>query len=195
MQQYGKPAIVLSIESNRAKGSARSIGNVDIHELIKAQGEHLEKFGGHKMAAGLSMRTDAVEPFRRAINEAAKSLHSDDFLPTESILGELESGAIDFELLDILESFEPYGEGNPRPRFLVKDAEIVGIKRFGSDRSHSRLNLRFFAHERQTHEILAFRQIIDLLPKELITCSYTINKNEFNGRISLQMMLERIYHL
>ena len=193
VQQYGRPAIVLSIEGNRAKGSARSIGNVDIYELIKAQEEHLEKFGGHKMAAGLSLRIDAVEPFRRAINEAAKNLHPDDFLPTESILGELESGSIDFELLRILESFEPYGEGNPRPRFLVKDAEIVSIKRFGSDRSHSRLNLRFFTHERQTHEILAFRQFIDMSPKERITCSYTVNKNEFNGRISLQMMLERIY--
>ena len=193
VQKYGKPAIVLSIENGRAKGSARSIGNIDIYELINEQAALLSKFGGHKMAAGLSMDVNAVEPFRKAINEAAKRLHPDDFLPSEMILGELQSGCIDFDLLKILESFEPYGEGNPRPRFLVKDAEVVSVKRFGSDQSHSRLNLRFYSHERQTHEILAFRQLLEVPSERRITCSYTINKNEFNGRVSLQMMLERIY--
>ncbi len=193
VQQFGKPAIVLSIENGRAKGSARSIGNIDIYEMIAAQADLLQKFGGHKMAAGLSMDAHTVESFRQSINEAAKKLHPDDFLPSEMILGQLQSGSIDFELLKILESFEPYGEGNPRPRFLIKDAEVVSIKRFGSDRSHSRLNLRFYTHERHTHEILAFRQCLEVPESRTITCSYTVNKNEFNGRVSIQMMLERIY--
>ena len=193
VQQFGKPAIVLSIENGRAKGSARSVGNVDIFELIAAQREHLEKFGGHKMAAGLSLPAAAIESFRRAINAAARALDPDDFLPVESILGELESGSIDFELLQILDTFEPYGEGNPRPKFLARDAEVVAVKTFGSDRSHSRVQLRFFAHERQTHELLAFRRVLEMPEKRRMTCSYTLNRNEFNGRVSIQMMLERIY--
>ena len=193
VQRYGRPAIVLSIENGIAKGSARSIGNVDIYSLIEGQSGYLGKFGGHKMAAGLSLDAKALEAFKKAINREAERLDADDFLPSEAIIGELESGAIDFELLRILDAFEPYGEGNPRPRFLVRDAEVVGVKRFGSDRSHSRLNLRFFGHERQTHELLAFRRILEYTPRERITCSYTINRNEFNGRISLQLMLERIY--
>jgi single-stranded-DNA-specific exonuclease len=193
VQQFGKPAIVLSIENGRAKGSARSIGNVDIFELIAAQREHLEKFGGHKMAAGLSLPANGIDAFRRAVNADARALDPDDFLPVESILGELESGNIDFELLQILDMFEPYGEGNPRPKFLVRDAEVVAVKTFGSDRSHSRLQLRFFAHERQTHELLAFRRVLEMPEARRMTCSYTLNRNEFNGRVSIQLMLERIY--
>jgi len=193
VQRFGKPAIVLSIEGNRAKGSARSIGDIDIYELIRANEALLEKFGGHKMAAGLSLPADSIDAFRRAVNVSAVSLRPEAYLPAESVLGELESDAIDFELLQILESFEPYGEGNPRPRFLIRDAEVVGIKRFGSDFSHSRINLRFRPHERVTHELLAFRQCVDFPADRTMTCSYTVAKNEFNGRISLQIMLERIY--
>ena len=193
VQQFDRPAIVLSIENGRAKGSARSIGNVDIFELINRQKEHLEKFGGHKMAAGLSLRIDALDAFRSALNADATRLNPEDFIPTEAILGELESDAIDFELLHILDTFEPYGEGNPRPRFLARDAEVVAIKTFGSDNSHSRVQLRFEAHERRTHELLAFRQVLEMPPHRRMTCSYTLNRNEFNGRVSIQMMLERIY--
>ena len=193
VQHFGKPAIVLSIENGRAKGSARSIGEIDIHAFIKAQEALLDKFGGHKMAAGLSLDADDIETFRRALNRDAEKLDPDDFNPKEELLGELQSGAIDFELLKILEYFEPYGEGNPRPRFLAREAQIVNIKHFGSDGSHSRINLRLHPHECHTHEILAFRRTLETPQDRKITCSYTINKNEFNGKVSLQMMLERIY--
>lgn len=193
VQRFGKPAIVLSIENNRAKGSARSIGNINLYELIKAEETFLEKFGGHKMAAGLALSADNIDSFRKAINANAHQLDPADFLPQEDILGELDSNSIDFELLHILEHFEPYGEANPRPRFLVSNADITTIRYFGSDRSHSRIALRFFPHERKFHEILAFRRQLTMPKNRKITCSYTINKNEYNGKTSIQMILERIY--
>jgi single-stranded-DNA-specific exonuclease len=193
VQHFGKPAIVLNIENKRAKGSARSIGNINIYELIKAEEAILEKFGGHKMAAGLALAADDIEAFREAINTGARRLDPADFHPQEDILGELQGDNIDIDLLNILERFEPYGEANPRPRFLANNAEIVAIKRFGSDRAHSRITLRLFSHEHRPHDILAFRQLLDMPKNRKMTCSYTINKNEYNGRKSLQMMLERIY--
>ncbi len=193
VQRFGKPAIVLSIENGQAKGSARSVGEVNIYELIKSQSDLLEKFGGHKMAAGLSLHVENLDTFRNRLNKDAQTLDPDDFLPREEILGQLAPNAIDFELLGILEQFEPYGEANPRPRFLIRDAEVVGIRLFGSDRSHSRINLRLFSHERRTHELLAFREVFAMPDDRKMSCSYTINRNEFNGKISLQMMLERTY--
>jgi len=192
-QRFGKPAIVLSISEGRAKGSARSIGNVSIYALIKAASAMLEKFGGHKMAAGLSLTASDVDSFRQAINVHAKALDPADFYPAEEILGELHSSSIDFDLLQLLERFEPYGEANPRPRFLANNADIVAIKRFGSDRSHSRVTLRLSEHEQKVHELLAFRQLLEIPSDRKMSCSYTINKNVYNGRTSLQMMLERIY--
>jgi len=191
--QFGRPAIVLSVEGDRAKGSARSLGEVNIYELIKSQEHFLEKFGGHKMAAGLSLHVKDIEAFKEALNEEAQKLDDDDFIPKEEIIGSIESSSIDFDLLDILERFEPYGEANPRPRFLAENADVLGVKLFGADKSHSRVNLRFNSYERQSHELLAFREVLSVPEDRKMTCSYTVNKNEFNGRTSIQLMIERIY--
>ncbi|MBU0632930.1 single-stranded-DNA-specific exonuclease RecJ [bacterium] len=193
VSRFKKPAIVLNIHGDMAKGSARSIGDVDIFSLINSQRTHLEKFGGHKMAAGLSLHVDKIDAFKKAINQEALNIAPEDFIPKENILGELESDAINFELLDILEKFEPYGEGNPRPRFLIKDAELLQIKLFGADKSHSRLNVRLKPYERQTIEIVAFRQVLEVPEDKKITCSYTVSKNIFNGKTSIQLLLDNLF--
>lgn len=193
VEQFGRPAIVLSIEDGVAKGSARSIGEVSIYELIKANEQLLTKFGGHKMAAGLGLLEENIDAFRVAVNESASKLERDDFIPKESITGILESESIDLELLDLLEKFEPYGEANHRPRFLLKDAEVIGVKLMGSDKSHSRIEIRQYPHQRKTLEVIAFRTVYEIPHDRKITCSYTIAKNEFNNRISVQLLMNKIY--
>ncbi len=193
VNHFQKPAIVLSIHNGIAKGSGRSIGNVDLYTLIQSQGELLDKFGGHKMAAGLSMQLKNVAVFARGINEAAKSLDPEDFIPHSDIVGELEHEAINVELLKLLERFEPYGEGNPRPRFLLRNAEVVSIKLFGSDQSHSRLELRPSSVHPKTLELIAFRRTLECPENKKLSCSYTVNKNEWGGRISMQLMVERLF--
>ncbi len=194
VSRFKKPAIVFNIHEGVAKGSARSVGEVDIFSLIHTQRELLEKFGGHKMAAGLSLHINNLELFKLAINKEAQKVDPNDFIPQEAILGELEGDAINFELLNILEKFEPYGEGNPRPRFLINNAELLHVKLFGADKSHSRLGIRLKPFDRQTIEIVAFRQVLEVPEDKKITCSYTVSKNVFNGKTSIQLMLDNIYH-
>lgn len=193
VQRFEKPAIVLSIEGERAKGSARSLGSVNIYEMIAAQKPLLEKFGGHAMAAGLSLPVSRIEAFRAGINAEAAALPPEAFMPVESVLGRLEPGCVDFELLALLERFEPYGEGNPRPRFLAHDAEVVGIRYLGSEGDHSRVSLRLHPGDAQTFDLMAFRRRLERPQKGRLTCSYTLNRNEYNGRVSIQLMLERLY--
>jgi single-stranded-DNA-specific exonuclease len=193
ISRFKKPAIVFSIHEGIAKGSARSIGDVDIFALIHTQKELLEKFGGHKMAAGLSLHVSNFETFKSAINKEAQKLNPNDFIPKENILGELEGDAINFELLDILEKFEPYGEGNPRPRFLINNAQLLHVKLFGADKSHSRLGVRLKPYDKQTIEIVAFRQVLEVPEDKKITCSYTVSKNVFNGKTSVQLMLDTLF--
>jgi single-stranded-DNA-specific exonuclease len=193
VNHFQKPAIVLSIHNGIAKGSGRSIGNVDLYSLIKSQEAHLQKFGGHKMAAGLSMSSDAVNAFRHGINEAAKKLNPEDFIPHNEIVGELEHEMINFQLLELLEGFEPYGEGNPRPRFLIREADVVTVKLFGSDQAHSRIELRPSRVSQKSLELIAFRRTLECPESRKMSCSYTVNKNEWNGRVSLQLMVERIF--
>ena len=145
------------------------------------------------MAAGLSLHVSNLELFKSALNKEAQILDPNDFIPKENILGELETDTINFELLDILEKFEPYGEGNPRPRFLINNAELLHVKHFGADKSHSRLGIRLKPYDRQTIEIVAFRQVLEVPDDRKITCSYTVSKNVFNGKTSVQLMLDTIF--
>ena len=193
VEHFGRPAIVLSCENGVAKGSARSIGEVNIYELIKENEHLLTKFGGHKMAAGLGLLEEDIDAFRIAINKTASKLDPDDFIPKDTVMGILSSDDIDMELLNLLESFEPFGEANHRPRFLLQDAEVVSIKLMGADKSHSRIEVRQFPHERKTIELVAFRTVFEMPQDKKITCSYTVSKNEFNNRISVQLLLNKIY--
>ena len=193
VDKFGKPAIVLSCENGIAKGSARSIGEVSIYELIKDNEQLLTKFGGHKMAAGLGLREENIGAFRDAINKSASTIDPNDFIPKDKVTGILSSDDIDFELLNLLENFEPYGEENQRPSFLFKDAEIVSIKTMGKDKSHCKITVKQYPHDRKTLELILFKQVLKMPANKKISCSYTITKNEFNGKTSLQLLVKKLY--
>jgi len=193
VDKFGKPAIVLSCENGVAKGSARSIADVNIYELIKENEQLLTKFGGHKMAAGLGLREEDIATFREAINASASKLNPQDFIPQEQVTGILSADDIDLELLDLLESFEPFGEANPRPTFLLKDAEVVSIKLMGKDKSHSRIEVRQHQHDRKTIELIVFRKVFEMPENRKLSCSYSVAKNEFNNRVTVQLLINKIY--
>jgi len=193
VDKFARPAIVLSVEDGVAKGSARSIGDVSIYELIKENEDYLTKFGGHKMAAGLGLNADDIDAFRKAINKSALKIDEKDFIPKDEVLGKLSSDDIDFELLDILETFEPYGEANLKPTFLIKDAQVINIKLMGKDKSHSRIEIKQSQNDKQTLELIAFRTVYEMPEDGLISCSYSVSKNEFNGRVSVQLLVDKIY--
>ena len=193
VDKYAKPAIVLSVENGVAKGSARSIGNVNIYELIKKNEHLLTKFGGHKMAAGLGLAEEDIEDFTKAINESAKEIDPEDFIPIEALSGIYNTDEIDNELLNLLEGFEPFGEANKRPTFFLQDAEVVKISLMGADKSHSRIEVRQYPHQRQTVTLIAFRTVFEMPEDRKISCSYSITKNEFNNRISPQLLVNKIY--
>ena len=193
VEQFGRPAIVLSIENGIAKGSARSIGEVSIYDLIKANESLLNKFGGHKMAAGLGLDVENIDAFKVAINKTASTIDKKDFIPKDLVSGILHVEDIDLEMLSLLEQFEPYGEANPRPSFLIKDAEVVSIKLMGKDKSHSRIQVRQHPHQRATVELIAFRTVFEMPTDRKITCSYTIAKNEWNNKVSPQLLINKIH--
>jgi len=191
--KFGKPAIVLSIENGIAKGSARSIGNISIYDFIKSQEQFLEKFGGHKMAAGLGLKEEDITAFKEGINKEAQKIPTEDYIPQEEVLGILESKDIDFETLDILEQFEPYGEANPRPVFLAKDAKIISFTRMGKEKEHAKIELLLDAKDSFTYNLIYFRCEENLQAGDKITCSYSLNKNVWNNKASIQFMLGKIF--
>ncbi|NOQ30420.1 MAG: single-stranded-DNA-specific exonuclease RecJ [Helicobacteraceae bacterium] len=192
-QKFSRPAIVLSVEAGIAKGSARSLGKVNIHKLITTQKEFLIKFGGHSMAAGLSIGIENIEEFKKQLNIEAQKISDSDFIPVNKSVGELEVGMINFDLLNLLDSYEPYGEANPRPAFNTTNADVITTKLFGSDKSHTRLNIRLHSVDHNCYDLLAFREVLSMPHDRKISCSFSVNKNEWNGRVSIQLLLDQLH--
>ena len=145
------------------------------------------------MAAGLGLLEQNIKSFTKAINLDASKLNPLDFVAKEQLIGMLNTGDIDLELLDLLERFEPYGEANKRPTFFMKNAKVVSIKLMGKDRSHSRIKIKQYPHDRDTLELIAFRTVFEMPHDGSITCSYGVSKNEFNNKVSVQLIVNKIY--
>jgi len=141
----------------------------------------------------LGLEAQNIEVFTKAINETASKIDPKDFIPKEQVTGILSVDDLDFNLLELLEQFEPYGEANIRPRFLFKDAEVVNIKYMGQDKSHSRIEIRQYPNDMKTVELIAFRTVFTMPQDGKITASYSVTKNEFNGRVSVQLLVNKIY--
>lgn len=192
VDMFGKPALVLAITNGIAKGSARSIGDVNLHELLVLSDSHLDKYGGHKMAAGMSLDETKLDAFRAEINAHAAKLDKSLFIPKDQIMGELYAQDIDFKLMSMIENFEPFGEGNLRPKFMMKDVKANFVKRMGKDK----MTLGFSVdspYEQYGLKAVAFRNSDALENGQKLSFSYTLNKNEFRDKVSIQLMLDKLY--
>ena len=187
------PAIILTKKTDIYKGSGRSYGSCRLFDLINLHRELLNRFGGHDAAVGLSIAVDKIDDFVIELNNSAKIFCTQDKKNDNGIMGELPFSLIDFELYAVIERYEPYGEGNPKPLFFTRDVEIVSVMQIGREKNHLRLQLR------EGEKILngvKFR--IDKKEKdkyivgERIDIVYRIGENIFRGEKTLQLVIESI---
>lgn len=144
VETYHHPVIVLSInaETKTAKGSARSIEGFNMFEHLSRQRPLLEKFGGHEMAAGLSMNVENIESLRTELcRQAASVLDPSAYVPSASIDLQVPLSDITVAALEDLSTLAPFGMANPKPVFLLEDVEITAFKKIGSDKTHLKLSL------------------------------------------------------
>ncbi|MDX1808668.1 MAG: single-stranded-DNA-specific exonuclease RecJ [Sulfurospirillaceae bacterium] len=188
-KRFKKPAIVFSITEDKAKGSARSVGEVDILSLIAQQKELLFGFGGHKGAAGVSLPVENLEAFRERMYASARDIEPSKFNSRQEILGEIEPGEIDFELLEILEEFEPYGQKNPKPSFVLKDVFVKINKKIGKDQNH----LKLILHDNiNTLESIFFNFDKDARVGDKVDIIFTLSRNDYRGLVTPQLMIREI---
>lgn len=188
-RRFKKPSIVFSITDGIAKGSARSIAEVDILSLIESAKEMILKHGGHKGAAGLSLKEENLYEFKSVLENAAKNISEDLFEPKKEILGEIDPKTIDFELLDILESFEPYGQNNPKPHFIIKNAIVKKARILGKEQNHQKLILE---SKNTILESIDFNFSKKASIGSRIDTIFTISKNSYRGYITPQLLIEEI---
>lgn len=121
-EKYYRPAIVVSLKDGVGTASARSIDGFHLHETLEKCSQWLEEFGGHQGAAGLTIKEENIDPFREFINECADDiLKAKNLNPILNVDSEIELGQIDLKLAEIIDTMEPFGEGNPQPVFCSRN--------------------------------------------------------------------------
>ncbi|WP_462412346.1 single-stranded-DNA-specific exonuclease RecJ [Neobacillus sp. Marseille-QA0830] len=144
VEKYYRPTIVLSFDKEKgvAKGSARSIAGFDMFQNLSTCRDILPHFGGHPMAAGMTLSLDDVDGLRNRLNQLAETVLTDeDFVPVTYLDQEVGLGEIDLKTLEEMNSLSPFGMDNAKPKVLISNAEISSIKKIGSDQSHLKVLL------------------------------------------------------
>jgi len=142
VEKYYRPTVMLTTIDGVAKGSARSISNLNIYEALQRCESSLLHFGGHQAAAGLAIELDKIEEFKTRFNQVIRELVSEDDLFPEIIIdSKLKFSEITPKFLKILEQFSPFGPGNMRPVFLAEDVQVSGNPRIVGT-NHLLLSLR-----------------------------------------------------
>jgi single-stranded-DNA-specific exonuclease len=144
VEKYYRPTIVLSFDLDKgiAKGSARSIAGFDLFKNLSTCRDILPHFGGHTMAAGMTLKLEDVGELRSRLNKLVfEQLTEEDFSPLTYVDAEINLEDIQLQSIEEMNKLAPYGMGNPKPKVLVKDAEIAGMKKIGSEQTHLKITL------------------------------------------------------
>ncbi|WP_432358441.1 single-stranded-DNA-specific exonuclease RecJ [Sporosarcina sp. UB5] len=194
-EKYYRPSIVLSIDNDTgiAKGSGRSIAGFDLFKELSKTADLLPHFGGHEMAAGMSLPVENVEVFRDRLNNQGKISLTDEMLtPKLQIDVPLEIGEIDVDVLEAMELLRPFGISFEKPVFLIENLSASSVRKIGAAKNHLKLEL---SDGIDTLDVIGFGNgdIADeMSPAITLSVTGDLQVNEWNGRKKPQMLLSDI---
>jgi single-stranded-DNA-specific exonuclease len=194
-ETYYRPTIVFTKSGDKLAASARSVKDFDIYNALEACAEHLEQFGGHMYAAGMTLKEENFLAFKEAFEKVVQqTIHPDLLIPEISVDAEIELSDINEKLIRILNQFEPFGPQNMTPLFLTKNVFDTGYaKQIGSENEHLKA---FVKHEHSSSfNAIGFKigNKYDLVKNQKkFDAVYSIEENEWNGNISVQLQLRDI---
>ncbi len=193
MEKYNRPSILISIKDGIGKGSARSTGNFDMYEALYSTSSLLDNFGGHKFAAGLTIKAEKIEQFKAEIAQISDvQINKEDLTPTLKVQSILDLKEIDAQLLHWLKILAPYGPYNMRPVFVSKQLEVQGDASIVGG-NHLKLKVR---QDGIVIDAIAFN-FGDIKYKmkrtgQRINAAYVIEENTWNGQTTIQMRIKDI---
>ena len=192
-ETYYRPTLVFTKSGDKLAASGRSVRGFDLYNALDNCKEHLEQFGGHMFAAGMTMIEANYQSFKEAFEqEVKKSIPSDLLIPEIKIDVEISLKDINEKLIRILKQFEPFGPQNMSPVFITKEVMDTGYsKRIGQKEEH----LKLFVKQKDSEGFAAigfglgnqWEQTKNFKPFDIL---YSIDENEFNGTISIQLRIK-----
>ena len=188
--RYHRPVVLLAVQDGMGKGSGRSIADLDLFEAL-GQCEHLlDKFGGHRLAAGLSVCVENIRKLQQAFEETVTRLtESYSNGPCLEIDSEIEFHQISPELLDELKSLEPYGSENPTPIFAAKEIHVVSAAMVG--KHHRRMSLMQSSHGGPTIDAIQFNLNPETPRADRFDyLAFRLQWNQYRGKKRIQIVVE-----
>ena len=191
VERYGRPVFLIALDGETGRGSGRSIVGLDLHAVLHRLAPLLEKYGGHTMAAGLTIRRDRFEEFRVAFLAVCRELLAPEALfPPQRVDLELPLALVSEELERLMRYLEPCGPGNPAPVFGVRNARALRARRVGEH------HLRFTLDDGSgLLPAIGFRWA-DLVPETWLErpldVAFRLERDEWQGRVSLQARVAAI---
>lgn len=196
VDEFCRPAIMLSTVDGMIKGSARSIKGFNIYEALQQCEDLLEQFGGHEYAAGLTIRPENLMEFRRRMDKIASGdLSNQDFKPELSIDCKLDLSDIDMRFWKLLSQFEPFGPGNLRPTFVSQGVRVVGVPTIVGS---GHLKMKVAQNGSGVFDVIGFNMheylpVIRNSSENSLNIAYCLEENFWNGKRTLQVRLRDIH--
>jgi single-stranded-DNA-specific exonuclease len=194
VERHHRPAIVVSLDGEGGgRGSGRSIPGFDLHAALKACSQHLESFGGHRAAAGLSLRAESLEAFREAFAAHAEEvLTPEDLRRTERVDAMVGGVGLGLDLAEELGRLAPFGMGNPGVRLLVPSARVGDVRTMGEGK-HARFSLHSGAH--RALGVVFGRSSLGVGADEPVDATVRLEVNHWNGSVEPRVVLRELYPL
>jgi single-stranded-DNA-specific exonuclease len=188
--RYHRPVVLLAIQDGMGKGSGRSIADLDLYKALCQCKDLLDKFGGHRLAAGLSVQTENIRRLQTAFDNVVAQLTTEPNKgPCLEIDSEIEFGQISPKLMDELKSLEPFGSDNPPPIFAAKQVHVTSARIVG--KYHRRMSLRQCANGSDTIDAIHFNLKPDTPRVERFErLAFQLRWNQYRGKKRIQIVVE-----
>ena len=193
-EEFNRPTIIIALENGSGKGSARSVAGFDLYEALTACKTHLDGYGGHPMAAGLTLSNQKLEDFKKAfIDFANERLTKENLQATLTLDSEMALQDITPRFMEFLDKLSPYGPGNMRPKFAIRNVEIAGVpKVIGKTGEHIRFKIR---QGLKSYPAVGFglsNKYEMLITGQPVDIACVVETNEWQGNTSIQMNVRDI---
>ena len=190
-EMYYKPSILICFEDDEGKGSGRSIQGFDLHEALGKCQKHIERFGGHSMAIGITIKKSEFDEFKQDVEKYTENTNIKDLVPIIKIDKEITIDDINMDTIKELKKLEPYGEANKMPIFIYKNLKIDSIRAL-SEGKHIKLTLK---DKNVVIDAIGFNMgnlVNEYLLGDRIDVVGSLEINKFNGKESIQLNLKDI---
>jgi len=190
-EKYSRPVLIGSLKDNVVKGSARSVKDFNITEAISKFDSLLDRYGGHKLAAGFSLSDQNIEEFKTQLQKLAEQeLSDDDLIPTVKVEANLPIELLNFDFINKLTKLKPFGYGNKRPIFLLENYKILQLRVIGKEKTHLKLQV---SKVEKKIDVIGFNQadkIAQLSTGTHIDMVGYLDINIWNGNKTIQFNLK-----